>query len=175
MFFPTLSTNPSGGRASIASIDARASRTAAVSLLARSSSRRLALKICRHDTIPTPRIESATAISSSVKPGGSALRRDSGANRARRETEPRPRNRGSQGLPSAPKGAPPRRHATPLLVIGLDGATLDLIHPWVAAGELPALGALLASGAWGKLRSTVPAATFPAWTSLVTGVNPGRH
>src|SRR5262249_24907351 len=31
------------------------------------------------------------------------------------------------------------------------------------------------AGAWGPLRSTVPAATFPAWTSLVTGVNPGRH
>src|SRR5437764_776092 len=30
-------------------------------------------------------------------------------------------------------------------------------------------------GAWGRLRSTVPPATFPAWTSLVTGVNPGRH
>jgi len=60
-------------------------------------------------------------------------------------------------------------------VIGLDGATLDLVRPWVAAGELPALGALLARGAWGRLRSTVPAATFPAWTSLVTGVNPGRH
>src|SRR5437016_829381 len=31
------------------------------------------------------------------------------------------------------------------------------------------------AGAWGPLRSTIPAATFPAWTSLVTGVNPGRH
>lgn len=33
----------------------------------------------------------------------------------------------------------------------------------------------MARGAWGRLRSTVPPATFPAWTSLVTGVNPGRH
>src|SRR6266404_3595045 len=33
----------------------------------------------------------------------------------------------------------------------------------------------MAAGAWGPLRSTMPAATFPAWTSLVTGVNPGRH
>src|SRR2546428_9693082 len=30
-------------------------------------------------------------------------------------------------------------------------------------------------GAWGRLRSTVPPATFPAWTSLVPGANPGRH
>src|SRR5438309_1167924 len=62
-----------------------------------------------------------------------------------------------------------------LLVIGLDGATLDLVRPWAAAGRLPALARLMAAGAWGPLRSTVPAATFPAWTSLVTGVNPGRH
>ncbi|HLK10091.1 MAG TPA: alkaline phosphatase family protein [Candidatus Binatia bacterium] len=63
----------------------------------------------------------------------------------------------------------------PLLVIGLDGATLDLVEPWAAAGVLPHLGALMARGAWARLRSTLPAATFPAWTSLVTGVNPGRH
>ncbi len=64
---------------------------------------------------------------------------------------------------------------TPLLVIGLDGATLDLVAPWVAAGALPHLGALMARGAWARLRSTLPPATFPAWTSLVTGTNPGRH
>ena len=62
-----------------------------------------------------------------------------------------------------------------LLVIGLDGATLDLVAPWAAAGDLPVLARLMATGAWGPLRSTVPPATFPAWTSLVTGVNPGRH
>ena len=62
-----------------------------------------------------------------------------------------------------------------LLVIGLDGATLDLVAPWAAAGELPVLGRLMRAGAWGPLRSTLPPATFPAWTSLVTGVNPGRH
>ncbi len=63
----------------------------------------------------------------------------------------------------------------PLLVIGLDGATLDLVRPWAASGRLPVLAGLMARGAWGSLRSTIPAATFPAWTSLVTGVNPGRH
>src|SRR3989442_15371693 len=62
-----------------------------------------------------------------------------------------------------------------LLVIGLDGATLDLVGPWAAAGRLPVLRGLLARGAYGRLRSTIPAATFPAWTSLATGVNPGRH
>ncbi|TMA34004.1 MAG: phosphodiesterase, partial [Deltaproteobacteria bacterium] len=64
---------------------------------------------------------------------------------------------------------------TPLLVIGLDGASLDLVRPWAAAGRLPVLARLMRHGAWGRLRSTVPPATFPAWTSMVTGVNPGRH
>src|SRR4029453_2158053 len=62
-----------------------------------------------------------------------------------------------------------------LLVIGLDGATFDLVARWAAAGELPALARLMAAGTWGPLESTLPPATFPAWTSLVTGVNPGRH
>ena len=60
-----------------------------------------------------------------------------------------------------------------VLVIGLDGATFDLIEPWKE--ELPNLARLMESGTWGRLRSTVPPVTFPAWTSLVTGVNPGRH
>jgi predicted AlkP superfamily phosphohydrolase/phosphomutase len=65
--------------------------------------------------------------------------------------------------------------AAPLVVIGLDGGTLDLVRPWAEEGRLPVLARLMAAGAWGPLRSTFPPATFPAWTSLVTGVNPGRH
>src|SRR5262245_29317536 len=33
----------------------------------------------------------------------------------------------------------------------------------------------MARGSWGRLRSTIPPATFPAWTTIATGVNPGRH
>src|SRR5262249_51635979 len=79
-------------------------------------------------------------------------------------TTPRPR------LRQLSRGA-----VAPILVIGLDGATLDLVGPWVKQGRLPVLGRLMREGAWGRLRSTIPAATFPAWTSLVTGVTPGRH
>jgi predicted AlkP superfamily phosphohydrolase/phosphomutase len=60
-----------------------------------------------------------------------------------------------------------------VLIIGLDGATFDLIQPWV--DDLPNLARLMDRGAWGPLRSTLPPATFPAWTSLMTGVNPGQH
>lgn len=62
-----------------------------------------------------------------------------------------------------------------LLVIGLDGATFDLLRPMVEAGWLPNLQRVLEQGAHGLLRSTVPPLTAPAWTSFQTGVNPGRH
>lgn len=62
-----------------------------------------------------------------------------------------------------------------LLILGLDGATLDLVEPWIADGTLPHLASLLREGAHGRLASTVPAATFPSWTTFMTGVNPGRH
>ena len=62
-----------------------------------------------------------------------------------------------------------------LLILGLDGATLDLVEPWIADGTLPNLARLRRDGRLGRLASTVPAATFPSWTTFMTGVNPGRH
>lgn len=61
------------------------------------------------------------------------------------------------------------------LVIGLDGATLDLIKPWAADGYLPALNRIMNQGAYGALGSTLPPMTAPAWTSFATGTNPGKH
>ncbi len=60
-------------------------------------------------------------------------------------------------------------------VLGLDGATLDLIRPWVAEGHLPVLGHLMHTGVTGELRSTYPPLTGPAWSSFITGKSPGRH
>lgn len=68
----------------------------------------------------------------------------------------------------------PRSHYR-VLVIGLDGATFDLIRPWADEGHLPALAALMANGAHGALQSTIPPMTAPAWTTFATGVNPGKH
>lgn len=62
-----------------------------------------------------------------------------------------------------------------VVVVGLDGASLDLIRPWAEAGELPVLGRLLREGAAGPLRSVVHPYTAQAWTTMVTGVNAGRH
>ena len=62
-----------------------------------------------------------------------------------------------------------------VIVIGLDGATWDLIKPWAEEGKLPTLKGLICNGAYATLKSTVPSYTLPAWTSLITGVNLGKH
>jgi predicted AlkP superfamily phosphohydrolase/phosphomutase len=62
-----------------------------------------------------------------------------------------------------------------LIVVGLDAATFDVIDPLVEAGDLPALAGLLARGARGTLRSTTHPLTPLAWTTMVSGVNAGRH
>jgi predicted AlkP superfamily phosphohydrolase/phosphomutase len=62
-----------------------------------------------------------------------------------------------------------------VIVIGLDGGTFDLIQPWTEAGHLPTFARLMRDGAWGNLRSTMPPITAPAWSSFVTGKNPGKH
>jgi len=62
-----------------------------------------------------------------------------------------------------------------LLIVGLDAATFDLICPWIAEGKLPNLAALMKDGAWGRLASILPPITPPAWTSFMTGKNPGKH
>ncbi|MBA3832242.1 MAG: alkaline phosphatase family protein [Chthoniobacterales bacterium] len=61
------------------------------------------------------------------------------------------------------------------VVIGLDAATWTLIHPWVAEGGMPNLAKLMKVGVSGKLESILPPITPPAWTSFMTGKNPGKH
>ena len=62
-----------------------------------------------------------------------------------------------------------------VLVIGLDGASLDLIRPWAAQGLLPTFKRILEQGASGPLESVIPPLTGPAWISFMTGKNPGKH
>lgn len=62
-----------------------------------------------------------------------------------------------------------------IFVIGVDGATFDLIKPWVNDGLLPNFKKLLDDGVHGELESTIPPITGPAWVSFQTGKNPGEH
>lgn len=62
-----------------------------------------------------------------------------------------------------------------VLVIGLDGATFDIIIPLIRQGKLPTIAKLMNEGVYGKLKSTIPPASIPAWPSFMTGMNPAKH
>lgn len=62
-----------------------------------------------------------------------------------------------------------------VLVIGIDGATFDIIKPLAEEGYLPNLKKLIEDGVVGELKSTIPPVTVPAVPSFITGKNPGKH
>jgi predicted AlkP superfamily phosphohydrolase/phosphomutase len=62
-----------------------------------------------------------------------------------------------------------------VLVIGLDGAPFELIQQWSESNDLPNLAKLIARGSFGVLRSTIPVHSPTAWSSFITGLNPGKH
>jgi predicted AlkP superfamily phosphohydrolase/phosphomutase len=60
-----------------------------------------------------------------------------------------------------------------LLVIGLDCAAPQLaFEQW--REELPTLRRLMASGAYGRLESTHPPITVPAWAAMMSSRDPGE-
>ena len=61
------------------------------------------------------------------------------------------------------------------MVIGLDGATWELLDGFMERGIMPRLKALVDEGCRGPLWSAVPPMTATAWTSFVTGKGPGKH
>lgn len=61
------------------------------------------------------------------------------------------------------------------LVIGLDGATFDLLDPLVRAGDLPVVAGLVRRGAHGRLQCWPNTNSAAAWSSMITGSNPGQH
>ena len=62
-----------------------------------------------------------------------------------------------------------------VLLLGLDGVGFPMLEPAFAAGHMPNLERLLDRSASGVLTSTIPPYTPPGWTSIFTGVNPGKH
>ena len=62
-----------------------------------------------------------------------------------------------------------------LIVFGVDGGTLDIVRPLAARGLLPNFARIMDQGIVGELDSTFPPMTFPAFTTFMTGKNPGGH
>ncbi len=61
------------------------------------------------------------------------------------------------------------------VLIGLDGATFTVLDQLCEEGVMPFLRDFMGKGVRAKLRSTPNCFTPPAWTTLMTGCQPGRH
>ena len=62
-----------------------------------------------------------------------------------------------------------------VLVIALDAYEKDLLLQWAAAGELPALGALLKRATWGVTEGPPGVHAGAVWPSFNTGTSPAHH
>ena len=62
-----------------------------------------------------------------------------------------------------------------IIVIGLDGADWKIINKLFTQSKLPNFKELMSKGSSGILKSTLPTSSPPAWSSFITGKNPGKH
>jgi predicted AlkP superfamily phosphohydrolase/phosphomutase len=62
-----------------------------------------------------------------------------------------------------------------LLIVGWDGADWEIVDDLIERGCLPNVAAMIRDGARGNLDSTIPAHSWAAWTSFLTGVHPASH
>ena len=62
-----------------------------------------------------------------------------------------------------------------VMVLGLDGATWALLRRFAGEGIMPNLASFLKRGCSADLITQVPPVTATAWSSFVTGLNPGKH
>lgn len=65
-----------------------------------------------------------------------------------------------------------KRRPRRVLVIGLDCASPDIIFDQLR-DELPTFSRLAREGTWGRLRSSIPCITVPAWASMMSSRDPG--
>lgn len=62
-----------------------------------------------------------------------------------------------------------------LFILGLDGASFELINSFSEQGIIPNITHIINNGYFSCLKSTIPPHTAPGWVSSLTGVNPGQH
>ncbi len=65
--------------------------------------------------------------------------------------------------------------ANKVLVIGMDGMDPDLVRRFVSEGAMPNFKKMMSLGQFGNLQSTMPPHSPVAWSSFITGCNPGGH
>ena len=61
------------------------------------------------------------------------------------------------------------------VILGCDGMDPELADRFINRGTLPNLAKLRRDGTFRKLRTTYPPISPVAWSTFMTGVNPGKH
>jgi predicted AlkP superfamily phosphohydrolase/phosphomutase len=61
------------------------------------------------------------------------------------------------------------------VVIGLDGVPYTLLNEYMQRGLMPEFSELSKNGCFLQMKSTLPEVSSVAWTSFMTGKNPGQH
>lgn len=68
-----------------------------------------------------------------------------------------------------------RARVARVVVIGFDGMDPELATLWMRQGKLPHLARLARTGTFRPLATTNPPISLVAWSTFLTGVNPGKH
>lgn len=66
-------------------------------------------------------------------------------------------------------------HKKRIIMLCLDGATWDLLDPFIEKGLLPNFQKIKDGGAWGILRSQNPSKFPILWTTIATGKGMDKH
>src|SRR5579872_2825316 len=61
------------------------------------------------------------------------------------------------------------------IILGFDGMDPELTERFISEGKLPNLAKLRQRGTFRKLQTTFPPISPVAWSTFMTGVNPGKH
>jgi predicted AlkP superfamily phosphohydrolase/phosphomutase len=61
------------------------------------------------------------------------------------------------------------------VLIGLDGTPYTLVQRFMADGTMPRMAELVRRGSLLQMDTSIPDISSVAWTSFMTGANPGRH
>jgi predicted AlkP superfamily phosphohydrolase/phosphomutase len=61
------------------------------------------------------------------------------------------------------------------VLIGLDGVPYRLIEKFTGNGTMPHLGDVIKEGVFHPMASSIPEVSSVAWSSIITGANPGQH
>jgi predicted AlkP superfamily phosphohydrolase/phosphomutase len=62
-----------------------------------------------------------------------------------------------------------------VVIIGLDGVPFGMLEDFAASAVMPNTQKLISQGIFRKTHSTIPEVSCVAWSSIITGANPGGH